>query len=269
MYKGKGKPVRFRMIERVVEEMREARRKYNPPGFFIDDETILARKKDLREFCALYKQEIGLPFRCMARADQADGDTLKALKDAGCVSVHFGIESGNEHIRRDILRRNMSDETIVNAFRMARETGLKTHSFNIIGLPNETLDDVMKTLGLNRLCQPNSLQVTILYPFIGAEIRKVYEENGWLKEGAGIGSVYGQCAISLPDLSDKDLLVLQKMFPIWYYFPKARFLHWLIKFVNTKIPGRLGLSLAYRLDKFMQGLIKRSRVYDDFKGLPN
>ncbi|NIO36477.1 hypothetical protein GTO27_02115, partial [Candidatus Bathyarchaeota archaeon] len=65
-------------------------------------------KKWLEAFLPLYKREIGLPFSCNARANILKEDVVALLKESGCDLVNMAIETGNEHLRRTILKKDIT-----------------------------------------------------------------------------------------------------------------------------------------------------------------
>ena len=62
----------------------------------------------------------------MTRAEVVTEEKLRLLRDAGCLNISIGIESGNEHLRKEILRRGMTQEQITEAFKLCKKTGIKT-----------------------------------------------------------------------------------------------------------------------------------------------
>ena len=69
------------------------------------DSTFNSHKKWLIEFCQQYKEKINLPWSCNLRAEIVNEEQVKALKMANCANVRFGIESGDEDIRVNILKK--------------------------------------------------------------------------------------------------------------------------------------------------------------------
>ncbi len=66
----------------------------------------------------------------------------------------MGIETGNDRIRNDLLKRRMSKEQILEAAHLIREGGLHLTTTNMIGLPTSTLEDDFETLELNVQARP-------------------------------------------------------------------------------------------------------------------
>ena len=92
------------------------------------------------------------------------------LKDAGCFRVFFGVESGNEKVRSEIMGRKMSNDEIINAFDLCHQCGLETLAVNIIGVPGESEKEILDTVKLNRRLLPTVSGVNIFYPYAGTEL---------------------------------------------------------------------------------------------------
>ncbi|MFH0771922.1 MAG: radical SAM protein [Candidatus Omnitrophota bacterium] len=142
---------------------------------FIDD-NFLMYKNFLEEFCERYKNEIALPFMCNVNPLSYNASKAKILRDAGCDDVRFGVESGSERIKKDVLNRPMSNRSVMDAFRINNELGLMTSSFNMIGLPTETKEEVLETLRLNAGIMPDTVKVMTFYPFKSTPIYGLCEK---------------------------------------------------------------------------------------------
>ena len=85
------------------------------------------------EFIELYKQEIHLPFTGNIRFDILTEDTVRRMKEAGCYTIDMGLESGDPEIRFKYLKRNMTDEMIINCSRWFHKYGISQLTY--IGEP--------------------------------------------------------------------------------------------------------------------------------------
>ncbi|HET7152972.1 MAG TPA: radical SAM protein, partial [Candidatus Kapabacteria bacterium] len=117
MYDGKGKYVRIRRIEKVIEECLELKRSTDVRTIYFADDVFGMSREWLYEFLPIYKREVGLPFICLVRADIVASDREYAfrLAEGGCASVFFGVESGNEELRNKVLVKQLSDAQIITA----------------------------------------------------------------------------------------------------------------------------------------------------------
>ena len=151
LYSGKGKYIRTRDIDKVLEEAKILRDTYNTKAIYFSDDVFGLDKKWLYEFLPKFKDQIGLPFLCLVRADVIckDEKYVQCLADNGCILVSFGIESGNEDIRNKMLGKKILNSQIYKAAELLHSAGIKFRTFNIIGLPGETLEDALSTVKIN------------------------------------------------------------------------------------------------------------------------
>jgi radical SAM superfamily enzyme YgiQ (UPF0313 family) len=217
-YLGKGKYVRFRSVDNLLREIKFCIKKYGDLIKNIEfyDDTFTLDEKRIKEFCKKYPKEIGLPFNINIRVNAVNTELFKLLKNAGCVRVSIGIESGDEYIRNKILKRNMADDEIIGTFRAAREAGLKTYAFNMVGIPYESSSSIKKTIELNRKCRPDFVGVSIFNAFKGTEIYSLCKENHWLKKSYA-KSYFRGSNIDHPNFSLKKLKIIRNSFGFWVF----------------------------------------------------
>ncbi|KKM15081.1 hypothetical protein LCGC14_1699660 [marine sediment metagenome] len=175
-----GKYVRFRSIENVIREMETVLSKYSVKVIFVEDDTFTMKEDFVYEFCDQYKKRIKLPLMMHTRAETVTLDMFKKLKDAGCYRVAIGVESGNSFIRNKVLNRKMSNEQIIKAFKIAKEVGMVTKSFNIVGFPFETETHFKNTIKLNQEINPDLLVINTFDPYPGTKLYEVCKEKRFL-----------------------------------------------------------------------------------------
>src|SRR5690606_9619705 len=91
----------------------------------------------------------------------------------------FGVESGNDYIRNKILKRNMTRETLLDAFRICRKHKIRTHAYNIVGLPHENMKTVLDTVKLNALLAPTDMFFPVFFPYAGSELYDISVRDGF------------------------------------------------------------------------------------------
>jgi len=114
-----------------------------------DDDCFTLGKSWLHEFCHDYASEIGIPFYANTRVDLMDDEIAKWLKEANCVEIRMGIESGNEALRNIVLKKNVTNAQIIMAFQIVKNHGIRSLAYNIIGVPFETEGTLRETFELN------------------------------------------------------------------------------------------------------------------------
>ncbi len=206
--------VRFRSPENILAEIDHTLKSYPEQVnyLFFQDDVFALSKRWVADFAAKYSQACGLPFGCNGRVEALDEKMAQYLANAGCTSLHIGIESGSERLRKTVLRRSMTNGQIVNAFRAAKKWGMKTNSYNIIGLPYETKEDIWETIRLNRECEPDYLQVSIFQPYPGTELHALCKEKGWLLTETMPVSHKLTSIMNYPHISAREIVWQKKMF---------------------------------------------------------
>jgi len=156
-------------VSKVLDEIRTLKSKH--PGvntIIFDDDLFTLNKTYVFEFCEAYrKSRIGIPFVVNAHVQVFNDEIACALKEAGCMIVKYGLESGSDKIRRDVLWRYMTNQTIERAFAAAHKYDLHTSAFIMFGLPKEGKDEVLETLELCARVKMGRFRWALFFPFPG------------------------------------------------------------------------------------------------------
>ena len=103
----------------------------------------------LSSFLALYRDEIALPFSCLARPDQLSEDTIRLLAESGCERIQLGVETGDPELRHKICGVDMGNEDILRVNQNLRQAGINVQTVTFLGLPGETTESALRSLDLN------------------------------------------------------------------------------------------------------------------------
>ncbi|MCG3143217.1 MAG: hypothetical protein HONDAALG_00556 [Gammaproteobacteria bacterium] len=208
-------------IGRLVEEMLEKKEKYNLAYVYLVAESFLTTsRKRVEEFARRYP-EVGLPFWVEARPESISTGKVRILKDVGCEGISVGVESGNDDLRRNVLGRNVSNDTIIKAFDLLADTGIRVSANNIIGFPTETREMIFETIELDRRIQPHGVMVSFFSPYRGCTLREVCETEGYIgAEDIAMDYRLGP-TMDMPQLRRRELIGLHRAFPLYVKFPKS------------------------------------------------
>jgi len=211
-----GRSVRFRSVDNLLGEIRAVTRQYPfIRALVFDDDILFLNRRWATEFAERYPVEIGLPFVCNARADVTDAGMVALMKKAGCRHVKFGLESGNEEISNLILNRRLTNDQIRKAFALCKQAGLETESFNMVGVPCDTVSTMLDTIKLNAEIGTDHLQATIFQPFYGTKLATFCEEQHLVKSGGRIGiDMFSGSILDLPGTSRAQVLMLRDYFKV-------------------------------------------------------
>jgi radical SAM superfamily enzyme YgiQ (UPF0313 family) len=180
LYKGKGTLVRRRSVQNVIQELQLIRKHKCYQYIQILDDLFTLSPDWVKEFSDSYKKYIDIPFSCLARADYITEDIVNNLKRAGCCRILLGIETGDEYLRKNVLKRNMSNESIINAAHIIKKSGIKLMTANILGIPGGSFESDLKTWELNARIKPDYAGVNLMQPYHGTDIHEYAKQNNLL-----------------------------------------------------------------------------------------
>jgi radical SAM superfamily enzyme YgiQ (UPF0313 family) len=182
MFKGCGKLLRRSSVDNLISDIEYVMRNFPPVRVirFADDTFAHKADKWLEEFSEKYASRIQPPFYCLMRSNTLTEETAYLLARAGCQSIPMSIESGVQSVRNNILKRNISDETLIRSFEVADKFGIKVLAATMIGIPGTTLEDDFKSLEFTRKIHPAAPNFPILTPYPGTEIWKYAVESNLL-----------------------------------------------------------------------------------------
>lgn len=235
MVKGLGSWVRFRSIENIIEEIEIVQRTKKIRFIDFHDDTFILKRKWLLEFLEAYDKKFSIPFICNIRADLITLDTAKALKAAGCSRVSFGLECGDEDLRNLLLKKSLTDEQIRKAAAVLQQVNIPFFTYNMMGLPGESLDDAFKTLELNVEIGTQCAWTSLFQPFPSTQLADHCIEKGFLDKPISTDMPVDTHTTSLLTQPDIDKVVrLQKFAYVGVRFPGT--LPMIRKLINYDFP---------------------------------
>ena len=225
-----GDKVRTMSPRRVVEEMKRNISDFNARFFQIEDEVFgLDRKWIDRTLDLMLENGLGeqIQWSANSRVNVANGEIYRKMKKAGCVNLDFGIESGNQEIL-DTVRKGFKLEQAIEAIRTAKDSGLTTNAFFILGHPGETAKTLRDTIGFARKLNPDEVCFGMMVPYPGTKIYEMAKngEGGYtgFHENWELYTKYFGGGIALEGLGRDTLAKYQKMAYIVFYLGNFRFL---------------------------------------------
>lgn len=217
--------LRRKNIDALKKELDSYIENINPEYFFIIDDSFLARpKKEIFSLCKLL-ETYKIPWWNNTRLENVDKEILEAMKQAYCDRIQFGIECGNENYRKNILSRNVSNETYLQKADIVNNSGIPYGLNAIIGFPGETRSMVFETIELIRKIKGyDGLGVSIFIPYRGTQLRQYAIDNKWLssKWFSENGYLLGGSPLNMPKpyLQKEEIVDLSKKFKFYCYFNK-------------------------------------------------
>lgn len=181
LYKNLGKTRRQRSVENLIREIEEVKNNYTLKFVRFGDDVFVARYDEwLEEFVYKYKSRVGIPFYFLIYPHLVTKEVISTLKEAGCHSVAISIETGNEDLRKKIIKRPISNEIIINAYKILKEHDIKVFSNCMLGLPESTIEDEIESLKLTFKCAPTYASFTIYTPLPSTELYQYCKSKGYM-----------------------------------------------------------------------------------------
>lgn len=163
--------VRRRPLSMVMDELRLLQDRYGYDFFYILDDTFGLRREDIVEFCDAYRASgLRMLWAAETRVNCInDEDIVRVLRDAGCIQLDFGVESGSPAVLRTI-RKAVTVEETRRAFALCRKGGMRTFANILINLPGETDADAVLTERLLREIRPTYISIGATQPYPGTAL---------------------------------------------------------------------------------------------------
>ncbi|MBX3014573.1 MAG: cobalamin-dependent protein [Caldilineaceae bacterium] len=172
---------RSRSPENVLAEWRHLVEDFDAQEIGILDDSANIRIKRLEELAHLVIENnlnhVPWIFVNGIRANLASKELLSLLKTAGLKRTAFGVETGDLEIMKSIDKK-IDMETIRQAFKNAKEIGLETIGFFIIGLPGDTRETMQRTIDFAIELDPVIANFSMMTPYPGTKVYEIVKRQG-------------------------------------------------------------------------------------------
>jgi radical SAM superfamily enzyme YgiQ (UPF0313 family) len=215
-----GRRVRCRSAANVADEMAHLETMGANICSFQDD-SFSANRTFVRALCEeLIRRDSKMPWMARVRVDELDFDILKLMKEAGCVMMGLGVESGSQRIIEAMEKQsNPKDwaEQCRQTFGWARRLGIGTNAYYVLGNPTETREEIEQTIKLALELNSDTIQVHFYTPYPGSVAWDKFQDIIAEHDAAQMFH-YATPMFSLADVSVEDLVKLRSDFYRRYIF---------------------------------------------------
>jgi anaerobic magnesium-protoporphyrin IX monomethyl ester cyclase len=176
-----GRGYRWRSPKNVVDEMQLVHDKYGVDQVtFYDDAFSVDRNRVLKICEELHARKLNMTWDCGTRVDMVDKDLLTTMRDAGCIAVWLGVESGSETMLGAMHKNIKLDQTRL-AYKTAQQVGLLTIANVVLGFPGETEQTAKETIRFVKELNPDDVGFYVATPYPGTPMYDQVVKNGWLR----------------------------------------------------------------------------------------
>ena len=200
---------RARSIDNVIAEIKELNKRYGVKGILISDNLFVANKKYVAEFCErLKKEKIDIIWGTSGRVNTVNLETLKKMKEAGCIGLLYGFESGSQKML-DAMNKQVTVEQMKHAVRITKEAGIEIWSAFMVGIPGETKETIKETAEFIKEMDLFVPGLFIANPFPGSQLFDYAMKKGLIKDVEKFIEESGECFdlhINCSGMPDNELL---------------------------------------------------------------
>lgn len=169
-YHGIKQFVRLRSPHSLYDEVVQLKKRYQIDAFYFIDDLFTLKKQNVFEFCELLrKNRSGLIWGCSSKVNTVDFKVLKAMRDAGCVQIDFGVEKGSDEALK-YLKKEITISQVKATFANCHKLGLRTFANMLVNTPGETEKDLNDMIHLITEIKPEIVSFNVFTPYPGCEI---------------------------------------------------------------------------------------------------
>jgi radical SAM superfamily enzyme YgiQ (UPF0313 family) len=170
-----GSKFRAQSPERVIEEMVYLVEKFGVKEIaFYDDSFTLDKKRIHAIASKIIEKKLKIAWTCETRVNLVDKELLRHMKQAGCYTVAYGIESASPEIIKT-LQKDITLEQVEAAIRAHKEVGLQVVGYFMLGSPGETPQTIQQTIDFAKKLKVDFAQFSVTTPFPGTELYEIYK----------------------------------------------------------------------------------------------
>ncbi len=247
-YRPYGRAVRFRDPTKVVDEIEYAVNQYGATQFlFVEGTFGMDKQKSL----AMCNQIIGrglhekIKWIAETRADVVSEELLSMMKQAGCVLVGFGVESGNTQILKK-SGKGITHSQVRESISLIKKIGIPFECYFIMGHPNETKSTIQESLDFVKALDPDLFNAGIMIPYPGTKIwdmaRKGEGNYRLLTENWSEYSKQRGGPLELNNISLNELRKIQSRAYLQYYL-RPKKLSYLLRSISIAKLTKISLDL--------------------------
>ncbi len=210
---GFGRKIRFRSPELVGQELELLNKEHEVTGVLFRDQVFTIKRDHTEAICnQILNRELDIQWVCETKYDRVDRDLLELMKRAGCRSIHYGLESGDEKLFWTVGKpggKGSPEEAMEHFSRSIAETkavGIRAHVHTIVGLPGETKETIENTAARLKSLDVDSVSAGIITPYPGTQLYNEAVESGWIREDSFSRFTTGEPVLEYEGFGHRDML---------------------------------------------------------------
>ena len=171
---------KMREVDNVIDEILYNKKKYNMNTWMFEDDNFTLNKNRAKNICLeIIRNNINLSWQCASRAETlCDSELCELLVKSGCKTVWLGVESLSQN-SLDRCKKNTTVDKMLSGIEVAHSCGLETMSQFIVGLPGDTIKDILETSKNIKKSKINRMGCNIAWVLPNTEIYNLAKKMGF------------------------------------------------------------------------------------------
>lgn len=180
-----GKRFRARSPENVLAELEQVKKDFGVRHVqFEDDNLTFNIERAKKIFQGMIDRRLNLKWNPPSAVAlwRMDKETLDLMKKSGCYYVKFAVESGSQRVLNEVIKKPQDLNRAIPLIKYARKIGMRVGSFFVVGLPGETKEEIKESFEFPYKVRLDWVEYSLATPHYGTELRKICEENKYLRD---------------------------------------------------------------------------------------
>lgn len=168
--------------EYIVDRILVLKEMYDVTFFAIYDELFDYKLQRIQLFCEqLLERNANIGWTCQLRVNKINLELLMLMKQAGCVWISYGFESGSDTILSS-MQKKISASEIKIATELTRQAQIAIQANFLFGDPDETVETVHETVEFKNNNELHFIDWSAMIPFPGTQIFQLCLDRGLIKD---------------------------------------------------------------------------------------
>lgn len=247
-----GHKFRARSAKNVVDEMSKLVRDYGVSHIIFYDSSFSMDTGRVERICQeIIDRSLKVTWRARIRPGSIDLPLLRLMKTAGCLALGIGVESGSQRLL-DLLGKRCSIADIESTFRMAKDVGMWTVAYFMLGIPSETKEESYQTVEFAKRLDPDWALFSTATPLPGTALFELAKDRLITKDWSKYRFSANSPVISYEGMSEKDLSEMMDYAFRAFYVRREWLMNRLKKATQAVQTERILESFFFYLDKALK-----------------
>ena len=196
-----GRIYRQRSLDNLLKEIEFLMVKYGLKCFSIVDELFATKRERILQFCERISR-YNVTWALQQRVNDVDRDILRIMRDSGCITVSYGIESADNKVLKS-MKKQITIQQTENALQITQQANLDIQGGLIFGDVAETPETVLNSLHWNDTHPQYALELNMIHIFPGTPLYAYAVAKGIIKDRVEYLKS-GVPLVNLSQLSDQE-----------------------------------------------------------------